>query len=101
VTVKLRIQRWQCRSKSCERQTFAEQLPEIAAPLARRTRRAAELVHLFGHGVGGRPGERLMKRIGMPTSDDTILRHLKRQAMKRRAEGSVRVVGIDDWAEPA
>jgi len=98
VTVKLRIQRWQCRSKSCERQTFAEQLPEIAAPLARRTRRAAELVHLFGHGVGGRPGERLMKRIGMPTSDDTILRHLKRQAMKRRAEGSVRVVGIDDWA---
>jgi len=98
VTVKLRMQRWQCRSKSCERQTFTEQLPEIAAPMARRTARAAELVHLFGHGVGGRPGERLMKRIGMPTSDDTILRSLKQRAKERRTETGVRVVGIDDWA---
>jgi len=98
VTVKLRIQRWQCRFKACKRQTFAEQFPEIAAPLARRTRRAAELVHLFGHGVGGRPGERLMKRIGMPTSDDTILRCLKRQAKARHVETSVRVLGVDDWA---
>ena len=81
VTVKLRIQRWQCRNKACKRQTFASQLPEIAAPLARRTARATELVHLFGHGGGGRPGERLLKRIGMPTSDDTILRHLKRRAL--------------------
>jgi transposase len=98
VTVKLRIQRWQCRNKGCKRQTFAAQLPEIAAPLARRTARAAELVHLFGHGVGGRPGERLLKRIGMPTSDDTILRSLKRRTKERRAETSVRVVGLDDWA---
>jgi transposase len=73
-----------------------EQFPEIAAPLARRTRRVSELVHLFGHGVGGRPSERLLKRIGMPTSDDTILRHLKRRA--KRPETSVRVVGVDDWA---
>jgi len=70
----------------------------IAAFLARRTRRAAELVHLFGHRVGGRPGERLMTRIGMPTSDDTILRHLKRRAKARRAETSVRLADIDDWA---
>jgi transposase len=44
VTVKLRIQRWQCRNKACKRQTFASHLPEIAAPLARRTARAAELI---------------------------------------------------------
>ena len=98
VTVKLRIQRWQCRNKACKRQTFASQLPEIAAPLARRTARTAELVHLFGHGVGGRPGERLLKRIGMPTSDDTILRHLKRRAKANRTGTSIRVVGLDDWA---
>jgi transposase len=98
VTVKLRIQRWQCRNKACKRQTFAAQLSEIAAPLARRTTRAAELVQLFGHGVGGRPGERLLKRIGMPTSDDTILRHLKRQAKTNTTVTSVRVAGIDDWA---
>ena len=44
VTVELRIQRWQCRNQACKRQTFAGQLPEIAAPSARRTVRAAELV---------------------------------------------------------
>jgi hypothetical protein len=57
-----------------------------------------ELIHLFGHGVGGRPSERLLKRIGMPTSDDTILRHLKRRTDGQRAETSVRIVGVDDWA---
>jgi hypothetical protein len=98
VTIRLRIQRWQCRNEVCKRRTFGEQLPEIAAPLARRTARVAELVHLFGHGVGGRPGERLMKRIGMPTSDDTILRCLKQRAKARRPETTVCVVGIDDWA---
>ena len=98
MTVKLRIQRWQCRNKACKRQTFVAQLSEIAAPLARRTKRAAELVQLFGHGVGGRPGERLLKRIGMPASDDTILRHLKRQAKTNTTVTSVRVAGIDDWA---
>jgi hypothetical protein len=73
VTLKLRMRRWRCCNKACERQTFVERLPEIVTPFARRTRRAAELLHLFGHGVGGRPGERLLERIGMPTSDDTIL----------------------------
>ena len=40
----------------------------------------------------------MMKRIGMPASDDTILRHLKRRAKERSAQANVRVVGIDDWA---
>jgi transposase len=39
-----------------------------------------------------------MKRIGMPTSDDTILRGLKRRAKARRAATNIRVVGVDDWA---
>ena len=39
-----------------------------------------------------------MKRIGMPASDDIILRHLKRLAKARNAEASARVVGLDDWA---
>ena len=98
VTVKLRMRRWRCRNKACQRQTLVEQLPEVAAPQAHRTRRAEELVHLFSHSVGGRASERMMKRIGMPTSDDTILRHLKRRAKERRARANVRVVGIDDWA---
>ena len=39
-----------------------------------------------------------MKRLGMPVSDDTILRHLKRQVAHLRAKTTVRVAGIDDWS---
>lgn len=39
-----------------------------------------------------------MKRLGMPISDDTILRHLKRQVARRRRTTTVRVAGIDDWS---
>src|SRR5208283_3550536 len=83
--------RWRCLNGECERRTFTDQLPEIVCPHARRTQRIAELVHLIGHGTGGRPGERLMKRLGMPVSDDTILRHLKRQVARLRGKTTVRV----------
>ena len=39
-----------------------------------------------------------MKRLGMPVSDDTILRRLKRQVARLRAKTTVRVAGIDDWS---
>ena len=45
----------------------------------RRTERMAEIVDLVGHRMGGRPGEHLMHRLGMPVSDDTILRKLKHE----------------------
>jgi len=81
VTVRLRLSRWRCPNKKCKRRTFADQLPEVVSAHARRTKRVVELVRLFGHSAGGLPGERLMKRLGMPVSDDTILRQLKRRAV--------------------
>ncbi len=40
-----------------------------------------------------------MQRLGMPVSDDTILRQLKRDAaVAHRSNTEVRVVGIDDWS---
>ena len=98
VMVRMKVSRWRCLNRKCERRTFADQLAEVVCPHARRTQRIAEFVHLFGHGTGGRPGERLMKRLGMPVSDDTILRHLKRQVARVCAKTTVRVAGIDDWS---
>lgn len=95
-TLRLRLSRWLCQSTGCNRITFSDQLPALAAPYARRTRRTAEIAGLFGHSAGGRSGERLMYRLGMPTNDDTILRQLKRDA-----EGQIpapRIIGIDDWS---
>jgi transposase len=39
-----------------------------------------------------------MTRLGLPQSDDAILRNLKRHAADRREGATVRVVGIDDWS---
>ena len=98
VTVKLRMNRWRCTNGDCERRTFVDQPSESVLPFARQTGRIAELVHLFGHGVGGKPGERLLKRLGMAVSDDTILRQLKRRVAARCGAATVRVAGIDDWS---
>jgi len=97
VSVKLRLSRWRCADQECKRRTFTDRLPKIASPYARRTKRVAVIVRLLGHSAGGLPAERLMNRLGMPLSDDTILRHLKHHAA-RDGKTSTRIVGIDDWS---
>src|SRR5271166_5093075 len=47
-------------------------------PCARQTRRAACVLPVLGHGVGGWPGERLAARLGLAAKRSTILRHLIR-----------------------
>jgi len=96
--VKLLLSRWRCAQRECPRRTFTDRLPTVADPYARRTRRVGEIVGLLGHSAGGRPGEQLMQRLGMPVSDDTILRQLKRDAVVAQRNSELRVVGIDDWS---
>lgn len=98
VDIRLALNRWPCRHRRCERRTFTDRLPEIAAPYVRRTGRMAEIVGLVGHRMGGRPGENLMHRLGIPVRDDTILRQLKRGNPASTQKDTTRVVGIDDWS---
>src|SRR5580693_8491925 len=98
VIINARLARWRCRNERCDRRIFTERLPGLAAPFARQTARLAEVVRLVGHSMGGRPSERLMRRLGMPVSDTTILRSLKGHARFGSANSAVRVAGIDDWA---
>ncbi len=98
VMMRARLTRWRCQNDYCERRIFAERLPELAAPYARRTARMAGIVRLFGHSAGGRASERLMARLGMPVGHTTILRSVKKSARTHGGLASVRVAGIDDWA---
>ena len=98
VNIQARLTRWRCRNDQCDRRIFAERVPRLAIPFARRTARLAEIVRLFGHSVGGRPSERLMARLGMPVSDTTILRRVKECAGARPNRSVVRVAGIDESA---
>jgi hypothetical protein len=93
----LQLSRWRCGNRQCLRKIFTERVPKLAVPWARRTDRLGEVVRLIGHAMGGRPGERLMSRLGMPVSDDTILRALKQVNLDTGAV-PLRVIGVDDWA---
>jgi len=97
VTLRVNVTRWRCQNSRCVRQTFADQLPELAIALGKRTCRVAELARLVGHTRGGRPAERLLNRLELPQSDDTVLRSLKQHA-GGRSRKTIRVVGVDDWA---
>jgi transposase len=96
VELQVSMSRWRCGNLLCDRRTFADQAGQVIKPYARQTGRVAELARLIGHAVGGRPGERLMGRLGVPQGDDRILRNLKRHAAL--PSKPLRVVGIDDWS---
>src|SRR5271165_5151741 len=97
VRITLAVGRWQCRNADCRQSIFTERLPGMVDPRARRSRRAAGILRLLGHGVGGRPGERLAARLGFAAKRATILRHLIRH-QRQPDHSAPRVIGIDEWA---
>jgi hypothetical protein len=82
VNIQARSTRWQCRNHQCGRWIFAEQLPKLASPFARRTTRLAGI----------------MASLGMPVSDTTILRGVKKSVTAPTNSAAVRIVGVDEWA---
>jgi transposase len=50
----------------------------------------------MAHAAGGNPAERILRRLGIQVSDDTILRQLLRAT--QRSGRSARVIGTDDWS---
>ena len=97
VTVKLHVNRWRCRNQSCAVRFFTLPLAGVAQAHARETNRLRDLTLVVGHALGGLPGQRLMSRLSMPTSDDTILRRLK-HLTRESVTSEVRAVGVDEWA---
>src|SRR3954451_24648351 len=96
VAVRLQARRFFCAEPACPRRTFAERLPGVARPSARRSERLADVQRQGAHGLGGEAGTSLSARLAMPTSADTLLR-LANSA--RRPEPPVpRVLGVDEWA---
>jgi hypothetical protein len=82
VTLRVRVTRWRCRNRRCETAIFADRLVGVSAPRVHHTQRFGAVVHLVGHALGGRGGERLLARLGMAISDDTILRVLSKRSTK-------------------
>jgi transposase len=57
VRLRLHLRRFFCHNHQCQRTIFAECLPNVVAPYARRTLRLHDLLTLVGFAVGGEAGE--------------------------------------------
>jgi hypothetical protein len=77
VLIRLHGGRRHCRNAGCKRPIFTECPLNVCAPYARQTKRSDEIIAVVGRAVGGRPGQRLMGRLGMPLSAETLVRHVK------------------------
>jgi transposase len=97
VQIQLRVRRFFCDNPACSRRIFVERLSPAIAPYARRTRRLAARLEMFGLTAGGEAGAFLARRSGMPASANTLLRLIRRRPADRAP--TPRVVGVDDWAQ--
>jgi transposase len=98
VVVKIQFGRWLCRQPACPRKIFTERVAGVLQPHAQHTNRLGEVHRLVGRALGGRPGQQLLNRLGMPVSRHTLLRQIIKGPMKTGLLPVVRVLGVDDWA---
>lgn len=92
----LQVRRFRCATPECPRRIFAECLPDISLPRVRRTVRLTAAQRRIALSTGGEAGARLAGRLGMPVSEDTLLRLIR--AAELPSVPMPRVIGIDDWA---
>jgi transposase len=97
VELRLKIRRFRCLNRACARKIFAEPIPEVARSHARWTTRVGEIIRLIGYTAGGLPGSRILDRLAIPISDDTVTRFVK-VSSDRSASDAIRHLGVDDWA---
>ena len=96
VCLQLRVRKWFCRNRACQRRIFTERLPTIAAPWARRTLRLAQRLVALGVALGGTAGGRLGHAWNLAVSRNTLLRGLRRQSTPSLPTPTV--LGVDDFA---
>ena len=96
VRLELQARRFFCDTPECPRRIFTERLSGVATAYARKTLRFAEALGEIGFAMGGEPGSRLARRLGMPVSGDTLLRTVRRALTP--SVPKLRVLGVDDWA---
>jgi transposase len=92
------VGRFRCRNALCSRKIFCERLPQIARAYGRQAERVAEIVRLLGYVAGGLPGQRLLARLAIAVSDDTVVRRVREKPPEEVSVTPIRHLGVDDWA---
>lgn len=92
----IRVRRSRCSNATCRRRTFAEPLPGVACPQARQTDRRRAVHRTIGQALGGNPGSRHARAMGVPISRTTLVHRVR--VGTDVAAAPVTVLGVDDWA---
>ena len=96
LVLKLLVRKWICPETSCPQRIFAERFPELVRRYARMTNRLSEALQAVGVTTNGADAARILSSLGMPTTAKTVIRRVLQLALP--TEGTVRAVGIDEWA---
>ncbi len=96
VTVRARVRRFVCTNRDCARAIFCERLAPLAMAYGRRTEQMRAALAEIGMAVGGRAGAALTHHLRLDSSRLTVLRAVR--AVPAPAVGTVRVLGMDDFA---
>src|SRR5690349_18172018 len=84
LSLELHLRRFFCDQPDCPRRIFAERLPGVVAPYARRTLQLADALTLIGFALGGEAGARLARHLVQrkrQISPDTLLRLVRRERL--------------------
>ncbi|MDQ2842516.1 MAG: transposase [Acidobacteriota bacterium] len=73
-------------------------LPGITRSSFPGTDRLGNVIRVVGYNTGGLPGRRLLERVAIVVSDDTVLRTIKSPGVPEVTEEAVHHLGVDDWA---
>ncbi|MBA2680488.1 MAG: ISL3 family transposase, partial [Ktedonobacteraceae bacterium] len=94
--LRLHVRRFFCDMPTCPRTIFAERLPDVVAPYARRTTRLDTWSTIVGFALGGEAGARLLREFGATSSPATLLRQIQRVPIVGPSPGEA--IGVDEFA---
>jgi transposase len=97
VRLRVRIRRFRCLNPECCKRTFTERLPQLVASYAHKTFRLSLALQQAGCFLSGEAGARLLEKLRMETSGDTLLRLLRSRQLT--SFPTPRILGVDDWAK--
>ncbi|WP_171076220.1 ISL3 family transposase [Streptomyces sp. YIM 121038] len=95
LVVHLKVRRFFCESAACRRRTFVEQVPDLSERYRRATAGLRKWLRAIAAGMGGRPGERMCRRLQVTAGRTQLLGLLQAPAVPARAP---RVLGVDEFA---
>jgi transposase len=103
VHLRVHAHRYRCLNAACPRQTFRERLPDVAPHYQRRTPVLRQRQEAVAFALGGQAGHRLLQHLHWQTtgtSRNSLLRLVRRAVIASTDTfgGSIRVLGVDDFA---